>query len=97
MDHLLHIFRMKRDLELEFLCEIGMELNEVFALDCVCLTVLLTIEMLLDHREVFLIYFIVRLGKVCFANLKITVPSIKFLLSDLLSSGHIFCFGELFS
>ncbi len=94
VDHLLHIFRMKRDLELEFLCEISMELNEVLALDGVSLAVLLTIEMLLDHREVFLIYFIVWLGKICFADLKVTVPGIKFLLCDLLASSHVLCFWE---
>jgi hypothetical protein len=97
VDHLLHILGMKRYLELEFLSEISMELNEIFTLDGVCLTVLLTIEMLLDHREVLLIYFIVRLGKVCFADLKVTVPCIKFFLSDLLASCHVLCFGELFT
>ena len=94
---MLHVLGMKRDLELEFLCEISMELNEIFTLDSVGLTVLLTIEMFLNHREVFLIYFIVRFGKVCFADLKVTVPGIKFFLCDLLARRHILCFGELFA
>lgn len=62
VDHLLHVLRMKRDLELEFLCKVGVKLYEFFALYCVSLSVLLTIEMLLNHREVLLLDLIVRLG-----------------------------------
>lgn len=62
VDHLLHVLRMQRDLELEFLCKVGMKLYKLFALYSVSLAVLLTIEVLLNHREVLLLDFIIRLG-----------------------------------
>jgi hypothetical protein len=49
VDHLLHVLRMQRDLELELLCKVGMKLYKLFALYCVSLAVLLTIEVLLYH------------------------------------------------
>jgi hypothetical protein len=53
---------MQRDLELEFLCKVGMKLYKLFALYSVSLAVFLTIEVLLYHREVLLLDFIIRLG-----------------------------------
>lgn len=49
VDHLLHVLRMQRDLELELLCKVGMKLYKFFALYSMSLSVLLTIEMLLNH------------------------------------------------
>ena len=49
VDHLLHVLRMQRDLELEFLCKVGMKLYKFFALYSMSLSVLLTIEVLLNH------------------------------------------------
>jgi len=62
VDHLLHVLRMQRDLELEFLCKVSMKLYKLFALYSVSLAVFLTIEVLLYHREVLLLDFIIRLG-----------------------------------
>jgi hypothetical protein len=49
VDHLLHVLRMQRDLELELLCKVSMKLYKFFTLYSVSLAVLLTIEMLLNH------------------------------------------------
>ena len=86
VDHLLHVFWMQRDLELELLCKVGMKLYKLFALYSVSLAVLLTIKVLLNHREVLLLDLIIWLRQSSSAEFYVSVPGIKFFLCNLLPS-----------
>lgn len=44
MDHLLHVFRVKRDSEFELLCEVMMEINHLLTFYSVSLSVFESIE-----------------------------------------------------
>jgi hypothetical protein len=85
MYHLLHVLRMQRDLELELLCKVGMKLYKLFALYSVSLAVLLTIEVLLNHRKVLLLDFIIWFGQSSSAEFYVAVPGVKFFLGNLLA------------
>jgi hypothetical protein len=85
---------MKRNSKLKLLSKVSVELYQVLALNRESLAVLLTIKVLFNQREVFLIDFIIRLREGCSSQLKITVPCIKFFFGNLFACAHILIFRE---